>query len=450
MAARDLATTDASVDASRKLETVLNRTKKKALAPRVPVSEALRQPAIVKADSTRNVTRVLFVSQDSSLLNPDTQSLDGFLSLSDLFDEVHILILREGVAAKDPVLRVSHNVWLYTATSKWWFLTPRAGIELVRKELVFAAGFRPDLIVARDPFESAIVAKRISRMFNRPLQLHVLDDYTTNDFIKKARHNWWRRFMPRFTVGSFLSVRAAAGSIERLLARRFTIPDLSILPKFHDYESIMNAKATIDLKDKYRSFVFTIVFIGKLTHESTLYHAIDAVRFALQNPRIGFVVIGDGPAKGEFKRRAKLLGIERQVVFETRESDYIPYLKSANILLVTDTDSDSDELILTGAAAGIPIIMSRTPRREDIFEHGVSAYLCEEADTQAFASRINDLLNNVGMRKIFTQNAQAVITKRFHQNLKDYRESYRTTVEHALFVESDSDVYGSSTGNVRG
>jgi glycosyltransferase involved in cell wall biosynthesis len=440
MAKRDLFTSDASDREQRDLEHVLRSEKKKDAAPRITVDQALRQAPVVKVDTTRNVTRVLFISQDMSLLNPEKQSLDGFLNLSDMFDEVHIVLLREGIPAKDPVLRVAPNVWLYTATSRFWWLTPRAGIALVHEQLVFAAGFRPDLIVARDPFESAIVARNIARSFKRPAQLHVLDDFTTGDFIKKARHNHWRRFIPRFTVKSFVSVRASTGTIERMLARRFTIPDLGILPRFHNYETIMNTPGTIDLKEIYKPFVFIMLFIGKLNHESTLYRAIDAARFALRNPRIGMIVLGDGPAKGEFQKRAKLLGIEKQIVFESKVVNALPYLKSANLLLATDTDADSDEVVLQAAASNLPVIMSRTPKREDIFEHGVSAYLCEETDVQAFTDRISDLLNNVGLRKIFTQNAEQMISTKFHQNLEEYRESYRTSIEQAMFVGSDDEV----------
>ena len=440
MAKRDLSNSDASVRASLELDSILRGDKKKPAAPQMTVEQALNLAPVVKNISTRNVTRVLFISQDMSLLNPETQSLDGFLNLSDMFDEVHIVLLREGIPAKDPVLRVADNVWLYTASSRSWLFTARAGIQLIHEQLVFATGFRPDLIVARDPFESAIVARNVARAFDRPVQLHVLDDYTTGDFVKKARHNRWRRFIPRFTVKSFVSVRASTGTIERMLARRFTIPDLGILPRFHNYEAIMNAPVTLDLKEKYKPFVFVMLFIGKLGHESTLYRAIDAARFALRNPRIGMVVLGDGPAKAEFQKRAKLLGIQDQIVFESKVTDTVPYLKSASLLLATDIDADSDETVLQAAAANLPTIMSRTPKREDIFEHGVSAYLCEETDVQAFTDRISDLLNNVGLRQVFTKNAGQIVSSKFHQNLSEYRESYRTSIEQAMFVESDEDV----------
>lgn len=437
MAKRDLSLVDASSHASEELEQILRRTSAEVGAPQISVEEALSQPRLVVPDGTRDITRVLFISQDTSLLNPEKQSLDGFVSLADLFEEVHLLVLRTGIKPLDPVLRVKPNVWIYTAAAKFWFLTPKAALDLAEEQLVFAAGFRPDLIVARDPFESAIVARNLARRFERPAQLHVLDDYTTADFIKKSPHNWWRRFLPRFTIKSFVSARAATGSIERLLARRFTIRDLGILPRYHSYSSIINAPATLDLKEKYKPFIFIMLFIGKLTHDSTLYRAIDAARFALRNPRVGLVVLGDGPAKAEFQKRTRIHGIEKQVVFDSRVADVVPYLKSAHMLIATDTDIDCDEMILQGAAAGIPLVMSRTEKREDLFEHGVSAYLCEETDTQGFADRISDLLNNVGMRRVFKDNAQAMIEQRFHQNIEEYRESYRASIEHALFVSSD-------------
>jgi glycosyltransferase involved in cell wall biosynthesis len=412
---------------------------------RVSVEQALKQAPVYQSGETRNVTRVLFISQDSALLNPTKQSLDGFLDISTLFDEVHIVILREGIAAKNPVLRVGSNIWLYTASSRSWLLTPSAGIKVIEEQLVFAAGFRPDLIVARDPFESAIVAYKIARRFARPSQLHIMEDYTIGEFLRKSPHNFWRRFIPRYVIPHFSSVRAANGTIEKIIAKKFTIPDLAVLPRFQNYNAIIAAKPTVDLKEIYKTFIFFIVFIGKLGHESTLYRAIDAARFVLRNPRVGLLVVGDGPAKGEFQKRAKILQIEKQVVFETRDVDVVAYLKSANLVVVTDTDADSEEVVLQAAASGVPLVMARTEKREDLFEHGVSGYLCEQTDVQAFADRINDILNSVGLRKVFGERAQMMVQDTFHQNIKEYKEAYRASIEQAMFVEPDEEEDGSTT-----
>lgn len=442
MVRRDLSHRDASDHAASQLEHLIRSDKGsdgnslRTISP----EEAMRQAPVLDVDSKREVTRVLFISRNTELLNPVRQSLDGYVNLSDLFDEVHVVILRQGIPPKNPALRVANNVWLYTAADKYWWRTPRAALELIDQQLSFAAGFRPDLVVARDPFESAYVAYKVGEKYGRTTQLHVLEDYSTREFRTRERHNFWRSFLPRFFVPKFLSVRTITNNIQNLLQRKFMLPDIDTLPRFQNYESLIDLEPSIDLKEKYKPIIFTLLFVGKLGHESTLFRALDASRFVLKNSRVAMIVIGDGVARSEFQKRAKILEVDKQVIFETNVADSVPYLKSANILVVTDVDADSDELVLKGAAAGIPMVMARTEKREDLFMHGESAFLCDATDVQAFTDRINDLLNDVATRRRFIMNSQDMIREKFHANPEQYKEAYRTSIEQAFFVESDEAV----------
>lgn len=442
MARRDLSTRDVSEHAASELEYIITRDKKsdEPVVPTVSVEEAMSHERVFKRVSNRDVTRVLFVSSNTRLLNPTQQSLDGYINISELFDEVHILILRKGIKALRPVLRPKKNVWIYTASSRYWWLMHYAGKQMIEDQLVFANGFRPDLIVARDPFESALVVSDVAKKYNCPSQLHILEDYTTREFLQQNRSNFWRRFVPLLTIPRFASVRTITNGIEKKLEKRYTIPDLETLPRLQNYETLIKLNSEINLKEKYKPLIFFLVFVGNLSYDSTLHRAIDAARFVLQNRRVGMIVLGDGPARGEFQKRAKTLGIEEQVIFETKAKSIIPYLKSAHMMIVTDTTPDSEELVLKGAAAGIPMIMSRTEKREDVFEHGESAFLCDESDVQAFTDRINDLLNDVNLRKLFVESAQRIISMKFHEDPYKYREAYRLSIEQALFIEMDEEI----------
>ncbi|MCD5381653.1 MAG: glycosyltransferase [Candidatus Pacebacteria bacterium] len=441
MTRRDLSKLDASSHAASELEYIIrsNDKKKAPTVPSVSAEKAMAEDRVFKTSSNRDVTRVLFISRNTNLLNPTQQSLDGYINISDLFDEVHILILRQGITPKNPVLRAADNVWIYTAAAKFWWLTPGAGVDMVEEQLEFAEGFRPDLIVARDPFESAVTAYKLGEKYNRPTQLHVLDDYSTKDFLDKTPNNFWRRYLPYFTVPKFESVRTLSIAVQNTLENKFSITDIETLPRYQNYEALIDVEPSLDLKDKYKPFVFIMLFVGKINHESTLYRAIDSARFVLRNPRVGMVVLGDGNAKDEFMKRAKLLGIDKQVVFETNISNIVPYLKSANLLLVTDTDTESEEVVMKGAAAGIPMVMSRTEVREDIFTHAESAFLCSESNNQEFTDRINDLLNDVSLRNKFISNSQDIIREKFHSDPTEYQMSYRASIEQAFFVNGADD-----------
>jgi len=445
MARKNLSRMDAADYERSSLEYVLEKER----APKddttyVSVEEAMRSEAVFEARSNRNITRLLFISQDESLLNPTQQSLDGYTNLADLFDEVHILILRQGIPAKNPVLRLAPNMWLYTAAHKDWWGTPFVGNRLVQEQLVFADGFRPDIIVARDPYESAALAIHLARKYERPVQIHVLEDYTDKEFLLKNRHNRWRRYMPRFTIARVPSIRTSTKALYDMLLARFNMPDVAVLPRFNNYEGVRAAGATLDLRAKYKSFVFIILYIGELTHESFFYRVIDAARFGLKNPRIGLVAVGEGPAKKEFEERAKILGVREQVVFEEGVRDDVPYMKSANVLVVPETTPESEEIVLRAAAAGIPMILARTPQREDIFTDGESALMCEPGNVDEYSLKLNILMNDLPLRKHIAEAAQAIIMTKFHEDPVQYKAAYRESIEEVLFFDMEAYIANNS------
>lgn len=438
---KDLYQLDASQRERSTLEYVLQAEKKlrEPTVPVVTVERALGGAGVYEPTTVRNVVRVLFVSSDETLLNPTQQSLDGLVKLSDLFDEVHVLILRQGIETKYPVLRVAKNVWLYTATARHWWWTPVAGLRLIHEQLVFVGGLRPDLIVARDPFESALVARIASNRYGRPAQLHVLVEYMKAAFLKGSRHNRWRRWLARYTVPRFRSVRTATHALEATLEKRYPIADLATLPRFNNYEMLMDAPVALDLAQIYKPFVFFMVYVGKLGHESTFYRVLDAARSFLHNPRVGLLVLGDGSARKEFEKRADLLGIRRQVVFETRVTDPLPYIKAAHVLVVTDQDSEADEVAVRAAAVGTPLVATRNAFRDDVFEHGTSALLCGSDNAEEMQQHISSLVNDMGLRRRLADAAQYRIKERFHDDPETYRRAYRATIERALFIDEDTD-----------
>ncbi len=439
MSGRDLFRTDASDYERSSLERALDKEHRKVdYTKYLSVEEALNAEAVYQAVSSRDVTRVLFISRDESLLSPTKQSLDGYTDVADLFDEVHILILRQGISTKTPVLRVSDNVWLYTATHHSWWMTYFSGRKLAVEQLVFAEGFRPDMIVARDPFESAVLAISLGLEYKRPVQIHVFENYVSKDFYESSRKNWWRRFLPRFTIPRVKSVRTTTKAMANFLAKQFSIVDLSILPRLNNYESLIKVQPTINLKEKYKPFVFIMLYIGRLGYESMFYRLLDAARFGLRNPHLGLIALGEGPGQKEFENRAEVLGISEQVVFESKIKDRVPYLKSANVLIVPDITPESEEVVLQGAAAGIPLILARTPAREDLFIDGESALLCDPGSVDEFSLKLNILMNDIILRRQLVERAQTMIASRFHEDPEVYKTTYRESIEQVLFLNGET------------
>jgi glycosyltransferase involved in cell wall biosynthesis len=437
MARKDLSRVDAALSEQVTLDYILEKeNKSKDTTKYVPVEEAIKAAPVFEAVSTRDETRILFISQDETLLNPTKQSLDGFINLADLFDEVHILILRQGIPPRKPVLRLSKNMWLYIVSDYNWWKTPFLGRKLVKEQLVFADGFRPDIIVARDPYESAYLANKLGEEFGRPVQVHVLEDYTKPDFVKTKRSNYWRRFLAKYNLSKSLSIRTATRSLYTLLGQKFSDKNIEMLPRFHNYKAIMETPASNELKEKYPNMVFSVLYVGNLNHDSMVYKAIDAARFGLRSDKIGMFIVGDGGAKKEFMERTKVLGIDKQVIFDDKNKNDLIYLKSASVLIVPDTTPVSEDLVLKAAAAGIPMILAKTDFRNDVFVDGESALICDADAIDDFSLRLNMLMNDFVLRKSIAAAAQDIIKTRFHENIFKYQTAYRKSIEDVLFLNT--------------
>lgn len=438
----DLLKTDASDRERAVLEYVLKREASTVTnpVPKVSVKEARQGALQVASTSDRDTTRLLFISRDTSLLNQTTQSLDGYLNLADVFDEVHIVVLQPGIKAHNPVLRVSPNVWLYVVTATHWWWTPVAAITMIESQLMFAEGFRPDLVVARDPYESALVAYYIGRHFNRPTQLHILENFTNQRVRATLSHRGWRACLARYVIPKFASIRTSTDQIAALVAKRYpTVLDIATLPRFHNYQAANANAVALTLKDKYQQFTFMIVYLGVLDSESRAYQAMDAVRGLLRNKKIGFVICGEGGARAELQKRAQLLGIAEQVVFERAPSNAVAYLAAVDVLIVPDTTSASDEVAVLGAFAGVPLVLATTPQRADLFVHGESALLSAADNVAALGAHVNQIVNDVALRQILATAAYDTVSTRLHEDPVAYRLAYRDSVEAAMFARETTE-----------
>jgi glycosyltransferase involved in cell wall biosynthesis len=419
----------------------MNAKKKAAAGPKVSIAEARQGAVHYEATSDRETTRLLFISQDTSLLNQTTQSLDGYLNLSEVFDEVHILILQVGLPSRNPVLRVAPNVWLYIVSSKAGLSMVEAAKTMIVEQLEFADGFRADLIVARNPLMCGYLALWASRKYSRPALLHVREDFTQKKYFKKYAYPRLMAMLFRYVMKRFISIRTTTDRLTESLQKEYLhTTDIKTLPRFHNFAAIAQSTASIDIKQKYTQFSFIILYIGQLNHGCRAFQAIDSARNLMRSPKVGLVVLGDGEARTELQMRAKVLGIESQVVFEKNTDDMYSYLKSADVLIVPDTDEFSDELTIKGAAAGIPMVLAHTQQRQDLFTDGDSALFFEDNNIINMSDQMKKVLNDLGVRTALAQSAMIKIGEKLHEDPLAYKLAYRDSVEGALFPEDSEAV----------
>jgi glycosyltransferase involved in cell wall biosynthesis len=332
--------------------------------------------------------------------------------------------------SKRGVERLDKNVWAYTTSAQFWWMQPFVALSIANTQLQFADGFRPDIVIALDPFESGVCGMWIASKYGRAFQIHVLEDYFVPEFKLKEKQNAWRLRMASYVLKRTRSVRTATLSLKEKIGKKYIhIKDISLLPRHYDIASLMMNRETPANVALFSQYTFVVLFVGKLDHDSTLFRALDACRSILYSQSIALVVIGNGPTKKESERRAEILGIKEQVIFEADETKTLAYMQSADILLCTDTTEASDEFVIKAAASGLPLLMAETPLRADLFVDGESAFLVQTEDTISFSQKLTKFLNTNALRIQFKTNALDIVKTRLHEDPEAFTQAYRDSIE---------------------
>lgn len=343
--------------------------------------------------------------------------------ISTLATEVHVLVLTQGPVVAKSVQRIADNVWVYTICAKHWWWTPSVGLKFLTEQLAFANGFRPSQIIALDPHESAFVAYRAGKKYSCPTQLHILADISAQDFTPIDTPSKWHRLLASYLIPKFKSVRTQTQQLADSVYEYFSTVDLEVLPRYHTRGEILSKKK-LNLPHTYRPHEVFVFWSGSLDADSSLYQLLQSLRFVLKSPRVALVVHGQGVAKAALQEQAKVLGIQRQVIFLPPTATREDYLLSVDLLVVNATNFESDELVFQALGAGVPVVMTQTPQRADVFVHGESGFLCPADDIQFIADRVEDLLNDVGLRQQFSTQAKQITDTYFYTDVSQYQQAY--------------------------
>ncbi len=375
---------------------------------------------------------VLFVTTDPSFLGLEQETTHFMDTVIASFAEVHVLVVRKGIPPKRPVLRVAPTAWLYTVAAKYGWQLPFVAWRQLHEELAFAGGFRPAIIIARDPDVCGVIALGLARRYGRPVQLHL-------PYELPALTSRLERMLRRFVLRNMPSIRVETEDALAVLSEQVDTTDVAVLPKFRDYVRLVDGSEGTYLKTRYPQFNFIVLYHGSLETTPAPFLAIDAMRPLLRNPRVGFVMVGNGVAVGDCERRAALLGISERVIFERRASDIFAYIKSADALLVTDTSASADEVTLMGAAAGAPMVIVANTVRSDFFSRADSAQLIPSALPVKITEALTRLLNDNALRVRMRQMARSVAESRLFEDPTLYQAALATSLSAAIINQTESE-----------
>jgi glycosyltransferase involved in cell wall biosynthesis len=129
---------------------------------------------------------------------------------------------------------------------------------------------------------------------------------------------------------------------------------------------------------------------------------VDFVRVASRvvraDPRVRFVLVGDGEMRGAVERAIREEGVEGSVSLLGWRRDVPELLRGFDILLHTSLWEGLPRVFPEAMATGLPIVATRVDGAPEAIEEGVTGHMLPPRDVDGMARRVLELAGDPGRR----------------------------------------------------
>ena len=175
----------------------------------------------------------------------------------------------------------------------------------------------------------------------------------------------------------------------------YYVPGVGI--NLSEYENIhinrTAKRSTLGLSEKD----FVLLSAGRLDYNKNNATIIKAVA-KLNNPRVHFVLCGDGTERQTLSKLAETLKISDQIHFLGNRSDMKELYCIADVFVMASFREGLSRSIMEAMACGLPCIVSRIRGNVDLIQDSINGLLCEPGNFGDYADAITRLLENVDLR----------------------------------------------------
>ncbi len=174
-------------------------------------------------------------------------------------------------------------------------------------------------------------------------------------------------------------------------------------------------------KPKYREkygegFDHLLLFSGRLVKQKGLEYLFEAMKLVVrEQPRTRLLIMGKGSMRSKLERRAKRLGVEKNILFTGfLPEKEIPYIYSSADLFVLPSISEPFGIVLVEAmASGTPCVGTEVGGIPEIIRNGVNGFTVPPRKPEKMASRILEILSDESLRKKMAKRSREIAVKEF-------------------------------------
>jgi phosphatidyl-myo-inositol alpha-mannosyltransferase len=236
-------------------------------------------------------------------------------------------------------------------------------------------------------------------------------------------------------IHEYVAVSEAAAEYVGALTEK----PIAIIPNAVDLRHFVGPKKHDDLRERK-----TIFYIGRLENRKGVKYLLRAFRQLHENrPNVSLVIAGDGTDRDKLESQARELGL-KDVKFTgyVSEEQKLDYLRSSDLFTAPSPYGESFGIVLLEAmATGLVTVAGNNPGYRSVLTGLGSLSLIDPKDTEEFAHRMELLLFEPALRKLWRDWAKEQVKQYsvsaivdqyedlYNRSLKRHHRSHRQALQ---------------------
>jgi len=283
------------------------------------------------------------------------------------------------------------------------------------------------------PFFLGHLALRLAKQYRIPIVSTFHSKYY-DDYLAATKSKTIARVLTFFTLRFFKKTDAiwtvSQGTVDTIRQYGLDHRPIKIIPNGINFkpEAITKPEAVQFLKDYQLSGTIPLIlFVGQLIWQKNLKLILDTY-LELEKKRFIFqaVFVGDGRDEKKINQYAKNLQLKSKIIFTGKIKSQLilaSFYQMASLFFFP-SQYDNDPLVVKEAAAyQLPsLVLANTSIALLLINH-VNGYI-QDGDSDAFATRIIEILSNVKKLKEIGQEAKKTLVVAWSQTLIDLQKDY--------------------------
>ena len=176
--------------------------------------------------------------------------------------------------------------------------------------------------------------------------------------------------------------------------------DITAIPNFIDTDDFRPVDSSALRRLLAPNGEKILIHVSNFRPVKRVTDAIRAFKLVLDaGVKAKFLLVGDGPDRGECESLARELGVWQQTRFLGKQSELAAILSASDVFLIPSGNESFGLAALEAMACGVPVISSDIGGLPEVNVDGVTGYIVKVGDVKALAEKTLALLTDESLRK---------------------------------------------------